>query len=98
MNREIVKNLILMINNTKKFDSMDIDNESFINYICDMTGMQKDYYMGVMGLADPLTDDELEIYCLTEYENGLCSYCTHSSECNSYIARNGKTPFDTFVE
>lgn len=48
---DVLKAFILMINNTHPaFESMDIDNENFINAICEETGLPKRTYMRIMNL------------------------------------------------
>lgn len=42
----IIYNLILMLND--QFDTMDIDNQDFIDYICEESGLPEDEYIRIM--------------------------------------------------
>lgn len=44
--KNVIYNLILMLNNT--FDTMDIDTESFIDWICINSGLSKNDYKNIM--------------------------------------------------
>lgn len=57
-NMSAIQKLILMINNeVKRFECMDIDNENFIDFICSKTGFSREEYISIMA---PLLDDEQE--------------------------------------
>ena len=47
-----VRELVLEINNSKQFDTCDIDNESFVAYICKKTGIQEYQYKDIMGIEE----------------------------------------------
>ena len=50
MNKDIIiYNLILMLND--RFDTQDIDTQSFIDYICDEAYLPEEEYRRIMGLA-----------------------------------------------
>lgn len=52
-NNEIVKRLILALNDhVKSFDCMDIDNDTFIDFICKKTGLSRERYMELMDLEE----------------------------------------------
>lgn len=53
MNKDtVIYNMILMLN--KSFDTMDIDNQNFIDYICENTSLPESEYRRIM---KPLLDD-----------------------------------------
>lgn len=59
---DVIRNLILLVNdNVKAFECMDIDNEYFIDVICEKSGLSKDEYMEIMKLEEEPDEDEDEI-------------------------------------
>ena len=46
----IIYNLILIIKDT--YDTINIDNQSFIDYICEESGLDKTEYREIMNLED----------------------------------------------
>ena len=44
--KTVIYNLILMLND--QFENWDIDNESFIEYVCDETGLNVNDYKKIM--------------------------------------------------
>ena len=80
-----IKDLILIINSeVNRFECMDIDNENFINYICKKTGLSRDDYIFIMGLADEKDNDankatyEERINALTERADSIGATFDHS--------------------
>jgi len=49
---QIIRSLIFMYNNTRAFNSMDIDNPSFIDHICSNTGLTEEEYKSIMKLDE----------------------------------------------
>ena len=50
--REATRSLILLLNSTKRFECMDLDNESFIGFVCSKTGLNRKEYMELMELEE----------------------------------------------
>lgn len=74
-----------------------INGEFFITDICeDMDITEDEMYELFKQLgynrSRYLTDIELEDYCRTEYEDGLCSVCEHTERCEQYIQQHMHSP------
>ena len=50
MENNIIYNLIILLNDT--FDTMDIDNQNFIDWICKESGITETDYRKIMNLME----------------------------------------------
>ena len=50
MENNIIYNLIILLNDT--FDTMDIDNQNFIDWICKESGITETDYRKIMNLTE----------------------------------------------
>lgn len=50
MKNNIIYNLIILLNDT--FDTMDIDNQNFIDWICKESGITETDYRKIMNLTE----------------------------------------------
>ena len=50
MKNNIIYNLIILLNDT--FDTMDIDNQNFIDWICKESGITETDYRKIMNLME----------------------------------------------
>lgn len=46
--KEALKRLILTVNCSKPFDTMDVDNPAFVDYICEKTGLSQEDYEDIV--------------------------------------------------
>lgn len=59
-NHKAIRQLILALNNTKGYECMDIDNEEFVEYICQKTDLCREKYFEIMQISDPEIDKKLK--------------------------------------